>query len=99
MATLVASKDQWPLFYLFPVGIGIVNLVFVVVAFKDSIRLKRSSSTDGEDKGRNEIAFDEIKAVLSLKSVWILSMFYFFYLGVAITVGGKSNFCFCKYTT
>lgn len=94
VATLVASKDRWPLFYLFPVGIGLVNLVFVVVAFKDSIRLKRSSSTDDEERGRNKVAFEEIKAILSLKSVWILSMFYFFYLGAAITAGGKSTLFF-----
>ncbi|KAK5049400.1 hypothetical protein LTR84_004329 [Exophiala bonariae] len=39
-------------------------------------------------RARNRQAFQEIKQVLRLRSVWLLSMFYFFYLGAVITVSG-----------
>lgn len=37
---------------------------------------------------RNQQAFQEIKQALRLRSVWLLSMFYFFYLGASVTVSG-----------
>lgn len=45
------------------------------------------SSNDGT-RARNKQAFEEIKQALRLRSVWLLSLFYFFYLGAVITVSG-----------
>jgi fucose permease len=92
VATPVASAhmpSKWYLFYYFPLAIGICNLVLVLVAFRDSLRLappQPELATDAAPSRRS--AFADAKATLRLKSVWLLSLFYFFYLGAALTGSG-----------
>ncbi|KAJ5865708.1 hypothetical protein N7534_000261 [Penicillium rubens] len=74
VATGVASANvdsKWYLFYLFPLGVGVVNLAFVGGSFRD----RMAAST-------------EIKDTLSTPGVWLLSLFFFFFLGATITAGG-----------
>lgn len=83
------------LFYLFPLGLSMVNLISVVVAFSDSInmiRSRRDDETGGEDGGRNRSALKEVRQVLKLRNLWIISLFYFLYLGVSVAAGGKKLF-------
>lgn len=95
------GESKWYLFYTFPLGIGIFNLVLCLVAFRDTVALKRKQGTQPivegsyqaepsspEDKSRNKDAIKLIKATLKLPSVWLLSMFYFFYLGAVLTASG-----------
>jgi hypothetical protein len=80
------------LFYLFPLGLSVVNLTSVVVAFRDSINTIRGGSQDqigGVIDSRSDTAMREVRQVLALRSLWIISLFYFLYLGVAIAAGGK----------
>ncbi|KAF3398037.1 Bypass of stop codon protein 6 [Penicillium rolfsii] len=97
VATAVASANEdskWNLFYTFPLGIGVVNMVAVGVSFHDRMNLspKRKahatagSATEAESTGR--AAWQEIKTVLSMRSVWLLSLFFFFFIGAAITASG-----------
>ncbi|KAH8885643.1 MFS general substrate transporter [Thozetella sp. PMI_491] len=101
---VASSKDPspWSLFYILPVGLSVLNLVLIVAAFCDTIVIKRPStaSPSTELQGRTlgdhaapgeapaTAAMDLVKNTLRLPSFWLLSMFYFFYLGAALTAGG-----------
>ncbi|KAK3994284.1 major facilitator superfamily domain-containing protein [Cladorrhinum sp. PSN332] len=99
MASAIASagvgvgKSRWYLFYNVPLGFGVLNLVMVVVAFRDSIGWVKPRNTTGQDAGENgaggsKSAGTLLKETLTTPSVLLLSLFFFFYLGVAVTAGG-----------
>ncbi|KAI9147112.1 Bypass of stop codon protein-like protein [Paramyrothecium foliicola] len=90
-------SSTWYLFYAFPAGISVMNLLLICWAFRDSLLIKRKSPAvpadvertlvDG-DTSRRKDAATFIKATLRRPSVWLLSLFYFFYIGSAITSTG-----------
>lgn len=113
VATGIASagtESKWYLFYIFPVGLNVVNLGLMAYAFRDTLSLnfRRAansvSASDAEtreteqqeqqqtalrgDDSRGKSAVQLIKSTLSLPSVWLLSMFFFFYIGSQITLSG-----------
>jgi hypothetical protein len=109
VATSVAVKssgkggDGWTLFYLFPLGLSVANLVLVLIAFRDSmglsIRSRENGEREQEEDSRNRSAMVEIKQMLKISDLWIICLFFFFYLGVGTTSGGKSpspHFSFCS---
>jgi fucose permease len=93
VATAIASADdpsRWYLFYTSLIAVGSVNMVLVVVAFRDSIALKRKNAgprTEATDLQKPS-ALGEMKAVLRLPSVWLLALYFFFFLGAVITASG-----------
>lgn len=94
VATGVASANvdsKWYLFYLFPLGVGVANLAFVGVSFRD--RMATPTVLRGDRGGRtaSNSALKEIKDTLSTPGVWLLSLFFFFFLGASITAGGLSS--------
>ncbi|KAJ5771024.1 uncharacterized protein N7511_003075 [Penicillium nucicola] len=99
VATGVASANadsKWFLFYAFPLGIGVANLGLVAVSFWDrmisafSLVSGSGSGARGTRRGSNAGGggLREIKDTLSISGVWLLSLFFFFFLGAAITAGG-----------
>ncbi|EXK43682.1 hypothetical protein FOMG_02615 [Fusarium oxysporum f. sp. melonis 26406] len=98
VATGVASAgstSRWYLFYTFPLGIGVLNVAFVVYAFWDTLRLKRKQpptertlEADESPASRNDDAFSLIKETLKNKNVWLISLFFFFFLGATLTASG-----------
>ncbi|KAF4964518.1 hypothetical protein FSARC_7583 [Fusarium sarcochroum] len=98
VATGVASAgttSRWYLFYTFPLGIGVLNVAFVVYAFWDTPRLKREQpptertlEADATPVSKNEDAFSLIKETLKNKNVWLISLFFFFFLGATLTASG-----------
>ncbi|KAH7305840.1 major facilitator superfamily domain-containing protein [Stachybotrys elegans] len=103
VATPIASAgevSQWYLFYIFPLGIGIVNLAWCLVAFRDTVRFHDNKSNanvedaahapagDDAAASRNKNALTLMKKTIKTPSVWLLSMFYFFYIGAALTASG-----------
>ena len=67
--------------------------MFVAVAFRDTLRvLPQQTEESGSVAriGRNKAAMSSIIETSKLPGVWLLSMFFFFYLGVGITAGGTS---------
>lgn len=98
VATPIAAADtpsKWYLYYTCLVGLGVINLALVLVAFKDTIRMKRrtdttlpSSQAEGVEP-RKSSAFTEIRDTLRLPAVWLLSLYFFFFLGALITASGK----------
>jgi hypothetical protein len=96
VATGVASANvdsKWYLFYVFPLGVGIANLVLVGASFRDRMASALTSSRRRERRERNASggALKEIKETLSISGVWLLSLFFFFFLGASITAGGMTS--------
>ncbi|RBR06345.1 hypothetical protein FVER53590_07633 [Fusarium verticillioides] len=98
VATGVASAgsvSRWYLFYTFPLSIGVLNVAFVVYAFWDTLRLKRKQAptertleADESPASRNDDAFSLMKETLKNKNVWLISLFFFFFLGATLTASG-----------
>ncbi|CAA9956407.1 FucP Fucose permease [Pyrenophora teres f. maculata] len=96
VATAVAARvgSRWMLFYLYLVGIGVVNVGAVGVAFRDCLGMHpkpQGSAAAGDscaEGSRSKIANRDIVATLKSPSVYLLSLFYFFMLGTGITAGG-----------
>ncbi|EFR05430.1 hypothetical protein MGYG_08442 [Nannizzia gypsea CBS 118893] len=88
LASLVATHtDEWMYFYLVPGGLGLVNLLLAWWAFKEHVCISISWNSS-RDNTASTSTWTEMKLTLQCRPVWLLSLFYFFYLGVAITVGG-----------
>jgi len=70
----------------------VANLVFVAWAFRGDMAFVTMPDEEAENlrqKGKAQKAWKETKATLKEKVVWLLSLFFFFHLGVGITAGGK----------
>ncbi|KAL7930787.1 MFS general substrate transporter [Trichoderma chlorosporum] len=94
--------SRWYLFYTFPLGLGVVNLTLTCVAFRNTLGLQHKaveSENNGRTLGgtvengndtvsRNKEATQLIKKTARTPSVWLLSLFFFFYLGAVLTAGG-----------
>ncbi|RSL90940.1 hypothetical protein CEP51_000461 [Fusarium floridanum] len=79
-AALFATKTPyWHLFYLLMLFMTVCNILSW--SFRDSL-FKSSNGADGEGAG------DQLKAALSEKSVWMISLFFFLYVGAEVTAGG-----------
>ncbi|KAJ9662802.1 hypothetical protein H2198_001254 [Neophaeococcomyces mojaviensis] len=88
VATPIASAahpSRWYLFYTCLVGVGTINLILVLVAFRDSLIFKQCPSTVQQAESRKPTAFTEISNTLRSAGVWLLSLYFFFYLGTVIT--------------
>lgn len=94
------GEGKWYLFYFVPLGLGILNLGMVAVAFLDGVRgSKRGGQAQGTRRtasGGAEVGIQEdkksatalLRETLTTPSVWLLSLFFFFYLGTSVTAGG-----------
>lgn len=92
VSTAVASADpqsRWPLFYTAPLGLGVINLALVLVAFRDRLLWKRSEQQSEGRPPASQSAWKEMQVTLQTPSVWLLSLFFFFFLGAVITAGGE----------
>jgi fucose permease len=96
IATAIASArpERWTWFYWLLLGLGVTNLVFVTWAFRGDMAFV--TMLDGEvenlrQKGKAQRVWKETKATLKEKVVWLLSLFFFFHLGVGITAGGEHS--------
>ncbi|KAM0272554.1 hypothetical protein ACHAQH_008664 [Verticillium albo-atrum] len=103
IATAVASAgttSYWYLYYTFPLALGVGNLALTCYAFRDTIhfRGKPKSGTNsvtnaetqlsGQESEQPKGAIQLMKESLSTKSVWLVSVFFFFYIGGALTAVG-----------
>lgn len=98
VATGIASANdisKWCLFYTFPIGLNVINVLATAYAFRSTLAVKRKGHAHDEQEGqpvqrksRNKDALKEMQATLKIRSVWLLALYFFFFLGVAITAGG-----------
>ncbi|KAF3357796.1 hypothetical protein VdG1_03133 [Verticillium dahliae VDG1] len=98
--TAVASAgttSYWYLYYTFPLALGVGNLALTCYAFRDTIHFRgrprsganntpnaEAGSTSEPTKGAAQL----VKETLSNKSVWVISAFFFFYIGGVLTAVG-----------
>lgn len=94
VATGIASvaPTRWALFYVYLVGLGVANMLGAALMFRESLRKQASLvSNDGQQTvavSRRKQANRDLLAALKSPPVYLLSMFYFFMLGTAITASG-----------
>lgn len=103
-AGFVGGEESWKRTYFVTVGLGLVNVVWVMVAFRDTLWV--SGRDDGVSGGGVEegvgrtlgeeqekqtalTAIRDMGAMLKVKDVWLISLFFFFALGAAQTAGGE----------
>lgn len=90
-ATAIASANvdsKWYLFYLFPLGVGVVNLALLSFSFRDCMAAPAVLRSERRKGASEKSAWKEIKDTLSTPGVWLVSLFFFFFLGATITAGG-----------
>ncbi|KAL4931842.1 putative MFS transporter [Aspergillus undulatus] len=91
-ATGVASSGKgttWELFYTAPLGLGVINLILVGAAFREWITSKEDQNeTVSSPATRQRSAAAEMRKTLATPGVWLISLFFFFFLGAVITAGG-----------
>ncbi|PPJ60434.1 hypothetical protein CBER1_07340 [Cercospora berteroae] len=95
IASAIASNlnGNWAAFYYVPTGFGALNFALCIYAFRDDITIgKKTSATEQQTsptgQRRSRMAWTELKAALKQKPVWLLSAFFFLYIGAALTMGG-----------
>lgn len=91
------EPSVWYLFYTLPAGLGFVNLLMCLFAFRDTFRLRRETprsandtvptGDEGADSQRKTAGY-LIKKTLKQSSLWYISVFFFFYLGMTLTASG-----------
>ncbi|KAI1468435.1 MFS general substrate transporter [Daldinia caldariorum] len=96
IATAIATSpnamaiDGWKRVYLVLIGICVVNVGGVAVAFRDSLwsRLNANANATGTAQPRNRAAMLDTARLLRSRALWLLSLFYFFALGASGTASG-----------
>jgi fucose permease len=100
VATAVASADKpsrWNRFYTFPVRLSLVIITLIGWAFRDTLKLQKVSlaavpinenTQQAQSISRNQDALGLVRSALICPSAWLLSIFYFFYVGLQITISG-----------
>lgn len=80
-ATAIANHTPyWHYFYLVLFGCSVISLGLVSYAFRPNIFRQRQTGTN---------ANKQLTQALSERSVWVLSLFFFLYVGAEVTAGGK----------
>ncbi|RSM04356.1 hypothetical protein CDV31_010058 [Fusarium ambrosium] len=106
VATAVSSAGEtsrWYLFYCLPLALGVINVILVFYAFRETVGFKpkqsshmATTSVDAEaatdpdthtPSGTSEdtSASSLIRETLKTRSVWLLSIFFFFSIGATLT--------------
>ncbi|KFY84586.1 hypothetical protein V500_09186 [Pseudogymnoascus sp. VKM F-4518 (FW-2643)] len=86
--------EQWALFYGFAIGIAGLNMGLVTLAFWEDATFGKKVVDESGEESEEEVqgsfgkAWAEMRETAAQKEVWLLSIFYFFYLGLGITLGG-----------
>lgn len=90
--TLATESPHWNYFYWIIMGFGIFSSILALVAFKDNTLKKViTSRRTGAGSGSEELGkrpMRNLLGALKLKAMWIVSLFYFCYLGAILTIGG-----------
>ncbi|OGM39926.1 MFS transporter [Aspergillus bombycis] len=82
VANVIASRTPiWQDFYFVMLGLGLLNLCLLRWTFREGLFQPNKRNASGTAGG-------ELKATLSNKAVWILSGFFFLYVGAEVTFGG-----------
>ncbi|KAI0885284.1 MFS general substrate transporter [Annulohypoxylon maeteangense] len=80
--------EGWRRVYFVLVGICVLNVFGVIVAFGDTLWGRASPGGSGGAEMRNREAVRGMLRILRTRTFWLLSLFYFFTLGAGMTAGG-----------
>ncbi|KAK8017456.1 hypothetical protein PG993_013782 [Apiospora rasikravindrae] len=93
--------EDWRRIYFILIGMGVLNMASVAMAFKDSLWSKVAHPSDAtttttnselqqppKKRRRTKAAFQELATLFRSKALWLLSLFYFFNFGALLTAGG-----------
>ncbi|TVY65281.1 Bypass of stop codon protein 6 [Fusarium oxysporum f. sp. cubense] len=81
-ATTFGTKTPyWHYFYLMMVFITILNIAILSYSFRDRLFKRSDDASDGD-------ANDQLRTALSQTSMWMMSVFFFLYVGAEVTSGG-----------
>jgi fucose permease len=72
--------------------LGRKNRVGTKASHDNEVRTVATTSNAEDEtpsQSRNKQAFQEIQQTLKLKAVWLMSLYFFFFLGAVITAGGR----------
>jgi fucose permease len=88
VATTIATETSgWEYFYYVLLALGVVSVLLAVIAFKESAFQNTGRKRSPEQLARKPA--QDLIAALKLPAVWIISAFYFCYLGAVLTLGGN----------
>ncbi|KAJ2988064.1 hypothetical protein NUW58_g4173 [Xylaria curta] len=94
IATAIANSpntlaiDAWKRVYFVLIGVSVLNVAGVMVAFRDTLYSRLDTGNEHEGQKRNRLALVTMAKLLKSKTLWLLSLFYFFELGAGFTAGG-----------
>ncbi|KAL1852455.1 hypothetical protein VTK73DRAFT_9216 [Phialemonium thermophilum] len=81
-ATALATKTPyWHYYYLVLLGAAVANLALLTWSFRQTL-FSADAGTSRGSPGRR------LQDALSQKTVWVLSLFFFLYVGAEVTAGG-----------
>ncbi|KAI2641859.1 MFS general substrate transporter [Hypomontagnella submonticulosa] len=97
IATNTNATDGWKRVYFVLIGICVLNVAGVMVAFRDTLwsRLHHAdgattttNTNSSSSNHKNRAAMVGMARLMRSKPLWLLSLFYFFSLGAGFTAGG-----------
>lgn len=87
-----AAQTRWALYYVYLVGIGVLNMLAVSATFRESLKMHTSplslAGRTAAVTSRRKQGNKDVMTALKSPAVYLLSMFYFFMLGTGITASG-----------
>jgi fucose permease len=87
----------WYLFYTVPAGLGSINLLMCLLAFRSTFWIKSQAQSSSRDTAcpvetsselQHKTAGQLVKLTLKQSNLWYISVFFFFYLGMTLTASG-----------
>ncbi|KAK6592802.1 glucose and galactose transporter [Botrytis cinerea] len=97
-AVATAKPVHWMESYGALAGVAGLNVCLVVWAFARELVIKPLHDQNNEERGeegeqsdharRGSAMWRDVVEILGAKSVWVISLFFFFHLGSSITIGG-----------
>ncbi|KAI1108105.1 MFS general substrate transporter [Nemania sp. NC0429] len=94
IATAIANASNtlaaagWRRVYFVLIGISVLNVLGVMVAFRDTLYSRLHAKNEPRSQKRNRMAMATMVKLFKSKTLWLLSLFYFFELGASFTAGG-----------
>ncbi|KAJ8132971.1 hypothetical protein O1611_g650 [Lasiodiplodia mahajangana] len=94
IATAIANSpnssaiDGWKRVYFVLIGVSVLNVAGVMMAFRDTLYSRLHAKGESRGQKRSQLALVAMVRLLKSKTLWLLSMFYFFELGATFTAGG-----------
>ncbi|KDQ09339.1 hypothetical protein BOTBODRAFT_37096 [Botryobasidium botryosum FD-172 SS1] len=89
VATQFSSMAHWSFHYLASLGLALINCIFLNVVFRlksQEQALSKAGIVVVESGATNESG--KMKQIMKVKTVHVLALFIFVYVGVEVTIGG-----------